>query len=65
MTILETDRLVMRRLVASDLDDLYALYRDPEGWSRTSIINVANMGKFSSDRAVREYAERIWGIGIT
>jgi RimJ/RimL family protein N-acetyltransferase len=28
--ILETDRLVMRRLVASDLDDLYALYRDPE-----------------------------------
>ena len=30
MTILETDRLLMRRLVASDLDDLYALYRDPE-----------------------------------
>jgi ribosomal-protein-alanine N-acetyltransferase len=30
MKILETDRLLMRRLVASDLDDLYALYRDPE-----------------------------------
>lgn len=30
MMILETDRLLMRRLVASDLDDLYALYRDPE-----------------------------------
>jgi [ribosomal protein S5]-alanine N-acetyltransferase len=30
MTIIETDRLLMRRLVASDLDDLYALYRDPE-----------------------------------
>jgi len=30
MTIVETDRLLMRRLVASDLDDLYALYRDPE-----------------------------------
>src|SRR5688572_1252681 len=30
MTILETERLLMRRLVASDLDDLYALYRDPE-----------------------------------
>jgi ribosomal-protein-alanine N-acetyltransferase len=28
--ILETERLLMRRLVASDLDDLYALYRDPE-----------------------------------
>jgi ribosomal-protein-alanine N-acetyltransferase len=30
MVILETERLLMRRLVASDLDDLYALYRDPE-----------------------------------
>ncbi len=30
MTILETERLLMRRLLASDLDDLYALYRDPE-----------------------------------
>jgi [ribosomal protein S5]-alanine N-acetyltransferase len=30
MTILETERLLMRRLAASDLDDLYALYRDPE-----------------------------------
>ena len=30
MTILVTERLLMRRLVASDLDDLYALYRDPE-----------------------------------
>jgi ribosomal-protein-alanine N-acetyltransferase len=30
MVILETERLLMRRLVASDLDDLSALYRDPE-----------------------------------
>jgi [ribosomal protein S5]-alanine N-acetyltransferase len=30
MKILETERLLMRRLVAADLDDLYALYRDPE-----------------------------------
>lgn len=30
MKILETERLLMRRLVVSDLDDLYALYRDPE-----------------------------------
>ena len=30
MKILETERLVMRRLVPADLDDLYALYRDPE-----------------------------------
>ena len=38
------------------------LYRDPEEWSRRSILNVANMGKFSSDRAVQEYAERIWNV---
>jgi RimJ/RimL family protein N-acetyltransferase len=30
MRILETDRLILRRLVPDDLDDLYALYRDPE-----------------------------------
>ena len=30
MMSLETEHLLMRRLVASDLDDLYALYRDPE-----------------------------------
>jgi ribosomal-protein-alanine N-acetyltransferase len=30
MRILETDRLILRRLVLGDLDELYALYRDPE-----------------------------------
>ncbi len=31
-------------------------------WTRTSILNVAAMGPFSSDRTVREYAEQIWGV---
>jgi starch phosphorylase len=37
-------------------------YRDPELWSRMSILNVARMGKFSSDRAIREYCDEIWHV---
>ena len=35
---------------------------DPEHWTRLSILNVARGGRFSSDRAVREYAEEIWRV---
>jgi starch phosphorylase len=38
-----------------------ALYRHPVQWTRCAILNVAGMGKFSSDRTIGEYAEKIWG----
>ena len=37
-------------------------YADAERWTRMSILNVARMGRFSSDRAIREYCEDIWKV---
>lgn len=37
-------------------------YLDYESWTKKSIINVANMGKFSSDRTIEEYARDIWKL---
>jgi len=37
-------------------------YMEPEHWTRMSILNVARMGKFSSDRSIREYCEEIWKV---
>ena len=40
-------------------------YRDRAGWSAKSLLNIARMGKFSSDRTINEYAREIWKIKPT
>ena len=39
-----------------------AVYRDPLAWNQKSLVNIAKAGVFASDRAVREYADRIWKL---
>ena len=57
-------------MVAADFDAYWqaqravdAAFRAPQWW-RSAILNTAQMGWFSSDRAVREYADKIWGVPI-
>jgi starch phosphorylase len=41
-------------------DRVDAAYKDQDQWAKMSILNVARMGKFSSDRSIREYCQEIW-----
>lgn len=37
-------------------------FKDEAGWAKKAILNTARVGKFSSDRTIREYAEEIWNL---
>ena len=37
-------------------------YRNEEGWAKSAILNVANVGKFTSDRTIEEYVDDIWHL---
>lgn len=43
-------------------DKVAEVYRDQSEWARMSILNVARMGKFSSDRTIQEYCDDIWRV---
>ena len=58
-------------MVAADFDayamtqrEVAAKWRDPAAWWRSSLMNTARVGWFSSDRAVREYCEEIWNVPL-
>ena len=43
-------------------DEIDSVYRDRERWNRMSLVNIAKSGFFAADRAVEEYAQRIWNL---
>jgi starch phosphorylase len=58
-------------MAAADFDAYYdeqrlvdARWRDKAAWGQAAVLNTANMGWFSSDRTIAEYAEDIWNVPV-
>jgi starch phosphorylase len=45
-------------------DRVNTTFLDPVAWHRMSVLNVARMGKFSTDRTIKQYAREIWGVPV-
>lgn len=50
---------------AAAQDKINEAYKDQKAWVKMMLINIANSGKFSSDRTIQEYADEIWNIKKT
>ena len=37
-------------------------YKDTDKWNHSAVVNIARSGFFSSDRSIRDYCDKIWGI---
>ena len=61
-TVLLKNEGVLAAYDSPQAADLPEAYRDPDRWARMSIANIANMGRFSSDRTVLDYARDIWNV---
>jgi len=46
-------------------DAVDRLWRQPEAWGRACALNIANMGWFSADRTITEYAADVWNVPVT
>ena len=64
-TLLEHDPFLLLADFRSYLDaqeEAGRVWLDQDVWTRRSIVSVARMGRFSSDRTIREYADQVWQI---
>ncbi len=59
-------------LILADIEDYIAKqeqaikdFTDKKLWGKKAVLNVARMGKFSSDRSIQEYADNIWHVKPT
>jgi starch phosphorylase len=63
--LLQRDEFMLLADYQSYIDcqkEVSGAYRDASQWTRMSILNAARVGKFSSDRSIREYCEEIWKV---
>jgi glycogen phosphorylase len=66
--VMNNDNYLVLKDLASYIETqeiVASLYNDEMAWAKLSLINIARMGYFSSDRSIQEYANNIWGIQPT